>query len=339
MKFLKTVASMRAMIKEKGGPIKSTRTALRVFRHHGIQGLQDALIRPPAWHALPIGSDYAVEVPFQYVPPPRTRRVCAIVHAYYPELCLEIREYLENIPGDLDVYISTTSPGKRDEISHVFEGFNKGKVEIRIFENRGRDIAPKLVGFKDVYALYDFALSLHTKKSPHGGTPLENWRHYLYENLLGSSAIVSSIFELLEHDRVGLVFPQHFPYLRSSLGWGANFPRCRRLLKKMGLKLSPGASYDFPSGSMFWCRTKALTKLLSLNLDFKDFDDEAGQIDGTLAHAIERMFLFAVEGSGYTWAKISRPDLYPLQSAILPVHKAADLPALLPRVHRSLLRS
>lgn len=338
MKLLKAAASMRALIKEKGGPIKSTRTALRVLRHHGIRGLQDALIRPPTWHSLPIDCDYAFEVPFRYSPQFRKRRVCAIVHAFYPELCSEIRKYLENTPGSLDVYISTTSADKRERITQIFEGFSKGKVEVRLFENRGRDIAPKILGFKDIYAHYDFALSLHTKKSPHGGTPLENWRHYLYENLLGSPAIVSSIFELLEHDQVGMVFPQHFPYLRSSLGWGSNFPRCRRLLNRMGLKLRPDASYDFPSGSMFWCRTSALKKILDLNLKWKDFGDESGQIDGTLAHAIERMFLFAVEGSGHTWAKISRPDLYPTQSTILPVEAAADLSSLLPRVHRHLLR-
>jgi len=339
MKLNLPLNSFLTLIRRKGGLIKSARTAIRVLRHHGVQGLQDTIIAPAPWPDLPISGDYALEIPFRYTPKSQRRNVCAMVHAFYPELCSEIRGYLENVPGDLDLYISTTSQAKRKTIIDIFDGYQKGRVEVRVFENRGRDIAPKIVGFKDVYKKYDFALHIHTKKSPHGGNPLQQWRHYLYEHLLGSEEIVSSIFELLEDDHIGMVFPQHYPYLRSNLGWGANFPRCRRLLNKMHLKLAPDTSYDFPSGSMFWCRTDALRKLIDLNLTFKDFEEEAGQIDGTLAHAIERIFLFTVEGSGYTWAKISRPEFYPEQSTIFPVPAPRELRTLLPKVHRQLLKT
>lgn len=339
MKPIDAIRSMHGLVKQKGGLLKSVRTAIRVLRHRGVQGLREALITTAPWPELPILNDYAFEVPFRYTPDFQPRRVCAIVHAYYPELCCEIRTYLENVPGDLDLYISTTSAEKRESLRRVFEGYKKGSIEIRIFENRGRDIAPKIVGFKDVYEKYDFALHIHTKKSPHGGAPLHHWRHYLYEHLLGSPEVVSSIFCLLENDNVGIVFPQHLPYLRANLGWGANFPTCRRLLKKMQLKLAPATSYDFPSGSMFWCRTNALNKLLNLHLTFADFEREAGQIDGTLAHAIERIFLCAVEGSGYTWAKISRSNFYPEPSTILPVSAPAEVSTTLSRVHRRLLKT
>ena len=48
-----------------------------------------------------------------------------------------------------------------------------------IFPNRGRDVAPKFFGFADVYQRYEIFLHLHTKKSPHGGNVLANWRDYL----------------------------------------------------------------------------------------------------------------------------------------------------------------
>lgn len=341
-KYLSALRRARQLARAEGGLFPAAAKALRLYRQGGLQGIKQAL-RPPA-PAAPLPSnrpadneDYAFEVPFQMPAARDERRACAIIHAFYPELCAEMRGYLENVPGRLDLYISTTSDEKRRDIEAAFASYDKGSVEVRVFENRGRDIAPKLYGFSDVYDRYDLALSLHTKKSPHGGTPLADWRHYLYEHLLGSPQIVASIFELLKHDRVGMVFPQHLFYLRPILGWGANFTSCRALLRRMGVEINENVYLEFPTGSMFWCRTDALKSLRDLHLRFADFDDEAGQIDGTLAHAVERAFLYSVEASGYQWAKVSVRDLYPLHDTLIPVNAPSDIPAGLARVHRPLL--
>jgi lipopolysaccharide biosynthesis protein len=58
---------------------------------------------------------------------------------------------------------------------------------------------------------------------------------------------------------------------------------------------------------MFWARPAALRPLLGLGWRAEDFPDEEGQIDGTPAHAVERLFLFACEAAGYRWAKICDP--------------------------------
>lgn len=321
---------------------------MRILRSEGWQGVRARLSKPPepsvaparhAWNRPADEDDYAFELPFDEPSPRDGRRACAIVHAFYPELCPDVRRHLENVPGQLDVYISTTSEQKRDQIQQIFDGYDKGSVEIRVFENRGRDIAPKLVGFRDVYSRYDLALSLHTKKSPHAGAALEHWRDYLYKHLLGSPEIVQSIFELLARDRVGMVFPQHFFFLRDILGWGANFATCRALLARMDIAIDENVMLECPSGSMFWCRTEALARLLDQNLQFGDFDDETGQIDGTLAHAIERAFLYAVEANGYTWAKVGLRDLYPLPGTLIPVHEPADIDRGMQQVFRPLLIS
>ena len=347
-KYFRALRTMGALGISEGGLTGLVRKSVRMFRAEGLRGFK-RLFSAAVGGSVRSGpipnrprdvDDFAFEIPFGYpVSRDPALRACAVVHAFYPELMPQVRSYLERVPGQLDVYISTTSDEKRNIIEAVMQGYAGGAVEVRVFANRGRDIAPKLVGFADVYSKYDVALSLHTKKSPHGGEMLAPWRDYLYDHLLGSPEIVASIFELLRHDRIGMVFPQHFFPLRNHLAWGPNFDSTLALLEPLGVTIEPDVCLECPSGSMFWCRTDALQSLLDLHLTFDSFPDEAGQTDGTLAHAIERAFLYSIEGEGYQWAKVVLRSSYPLPSTILPVHSIVDIEQGMSRVYRPLLEA
>jgi len=50
---------------------------------------------------------------------------------------------------------------------------------------------------------------------------------------------------------------------------------------------------------MFWARAKALDALLGEELDINEFPLEEGQVNGTLAHAIERMLGEYVRQAGF----------------------------------------
>jgi len=47
---------------------------------------------------------------------------------------------------------------------------------------------------------------------------------------------------------------------------------------------------NFPVGTMFWARTAALKPLADLNLQWEDYTEEPIPIDGSMLHAIERIF-------------------------------------------------
>ena len=270
--------------------------------------------------------DFALAVPFEFAARPRTeRKIAAIVHAYYPEILPLVLEKLENAPGAVDLFLSTDTEEKRLALQETARTWRKGSVEIRVLPNRGRDIAAKLFGFRDVYARYELFLHLHTKRSPHGGEILARWRDYLFDTLLGSPEIANSILTLFDDPRVGIVFPQHLFEVRGILNWGYDYGLARGLMRRLGVEIDKNLVLEFPSGSMFWGRSAALRPLIDLDLGFDDFPEEAGQVDGTLAHAIERILLMVAESAGYEWSKVARRDLYPMQQTLLTAAGPDDL--------------
>ncbi|MGD9543929.1 MAG: rhamnan synthesis F family protein [Methylocystis sp.] len=280
--------------------------------------------------------DFALAAPFGFTPAQRERNIAVVIHCFYPEVLPLLLEKLHLLPCDADLFLSTNTQEKKAAIENICAHW-RGGVEVRIFPNRGRDVAPKIFGFADVYARYDIFLHLHTKKSPHGGDVLASWRDYLIDTLIGSRDIISSILSLFDDPKTGVVFPQHMFEIRGGLNWGYNYDIARALLKKVGIALNKNLPLEFPSGSMFWGRSAALRPLLDLNLSFEDFPVETGQIDGTLAHAIERTILMFAELSGHEWLKVARRDLYPLQHTLLEVTSPDDIPKARLKVFRPCL--
>ena len=264
--------------------------------------------------------DFSMGVPFGFVndeTPPPAFRIAAACHMFYADLSGEFRAALARIPGRLDVLLSTDTEDKCAEIAQTFMGWDKGEVDVRIVANRGRDIGPKLAAHGDLRHRYDLVLYLHSKRSI-GRTPDgsvlddgSDWRRYLLRTLAGSPAITGSILEAFRSDpRLGIVMAQHWDPVRIWINWGDNFFVARDLARRMGIGLTPAHSIDFPAGSMFWARPAALGPILDLGLRVEDFPDEPVQDDGTLAHAIERLFLFACEAAGYRWVKCALRLLY-----------------------------
>lgn len=279
--------------------------------------------------ARPIEMDYSVTVPFKLhegdnIDPPK---IAAIVHLYYEDLAAEFRSYLANSPIDMDVYISTTDDFKADVITRAFQGWKKGTVEVRVVPNRGRDIASKVISFRDVYDRYKYVLCLHGKRSHHASV-LAPWRHFLLESLIGSQEIVTSVLSAFEQNpQLGLIASQHFEPMRHWANWGGNFKAADGLAQEMGFVLQENDPLDFPSGSMFWVRSEAIKPLLDLNLQIDRFDEETGQTDATFAHAIERIFFHTCEHAGFHWIKIARPELFEHTPAIIEIDSVAELGA------------
>jgi Rhamnan synthesis protein F len=297
-----------------------------------------------AYGALPASrprrsSDRVIAVPFEFTIEPQQLaelRIAVFAHIFYPELSAEIANALVNIPIRFDLFVSTDSEEKKAEIDRQLQFFGPGRCVIRVFPNRGRDIAPFLVGFRDEIGRYDVIGHFHSKNSRHNDI-LFGWREYSFRQLFGSPTVVGSVLYALQSGHVDFLFPDHFGSVIQSLNYGFDYEHMKRLLARIGVSFSKDVLLEFPSGSMFWARSRALAPLLELNLQFEDFPPEQGQIDGTLADAIERCFLFLVEQAGGRWAKIVQPDDCADKDRLIPVCSSPDIGVAVTRTSRRLL--
>ena len=241
-------------------------------------------------------------------PPGLTRSlpapVVVVIHAYYPDLLPEMLEFLGSWGFPYELHLTAPPECADDLLAHLSRAGIQGVVHS--FENRGRDILPFLQVARQLATAEErLILKLHTKRSLHRGDG-EVWRRDLMTKLLAPDSAGPIVQAMLADSRVGMVAPEgHVLSLRSF--WGSNRSNVEGLAQRLGLPPVVPEQLAFVGGSMFWCRTAALRPLLALDLDVGDFDPEAGQVDGTLAHAIERVFSLSTLRAGLRLTESNAP--------------------------------
>jgi lipopolysaccharide biosynthesis protein len=213
------------------------------------------------------------------------------IHIHYPEIWCEIDAYLQALPSQFNLFISISenaaeSKKLKDKILSQYSG-----SQVKIVKNKGRDILPFLLFTNEIISSgCKYLCKIHTKKSFHR-TDGHVWRKELFEKLLGSKKIIELIHNYFSnYMNIGIIGPEGH-LLNTKNYWGENKPLVSKLIKKMNYEIND--EYHFIAGSMFWIRVEVLKELLKLDLREDDFESEhdlMGIKDGTLSHAIERIF-------------------------------------------------
>ena len=222
-------------------------------------------------------------------------RVALHLHVYYADLLPDMVERLALNTLQPDLFISIADDADRPQVEAALAHYLGRIVAIERMPNRGRDIGPMLTAFRErLMGEYDFIGHLHTKKSidVRDKAMGVKWYHFLLENLLGGAAGASAdaaIAAMQADATIGMVFPGD-PYV---LGLGANRTHALELGARLGLAHLP-EHFMFPVGSMFWARTAALAPIMDLAFDWDDYPDEPLPYDGTMLHALERLFALSL---------------------------------------------
>jgi hypothetical protein len=230
-------------------------------------------------------------------------------HFHYPEF---IGDFLKRLGGQdrrIDLYLTATTDAAAEELRQGAAGYIQGSLSVTTVSNKGRDIGPFLQFLQSTTPMnYDAVGHFHGKKSDHMATGLgASWRTFLWENLLGGRERMIDVIiaEFEKTPDLGLVFAED-PRLN---GWGENQAFAEALASRMQLKLSFPTSFDFPAGTMFWARPKALKPLIDLDLQASEYPSEPIGVDGTILHAIERLIPFVVEKQGFSIATTRTPGV------------------------------
>lgn len=236
-------------------------------------------------------------------------KVAVVLHVYFPELVGELLDQLGNLPVGFDLIV-TNSSGAELEIDRSRLPMLRNLFVLKT-PNVGRDIYPlAAVVNSGLLRGAELVLKVHTKSSPWRESHSKlsgsgaQWRQSFLAQLLGSEENVRSILASFAEDRsLGVVTSDGNVLGREF--WGGDAAIAQALLRRLELRLDR-EQLRFPAGSMYWIRGFVLQGLRALSLTADDFEPEAGQVDGTTAHAIERLVGILSEEAGFAIAERSQ---------------------------------
>jgi lipopolysaccharide biosynthesis protein len=224
----------------------------------------------------------------------KRENTAVFAHFFYDELVQEtLEKYLVHSIGRADLFVSITGGVSLDSVRSLVERY--GNVYVHAVENRGRDVKPFIEMYRVAQALgYKVGFKIHGKRSPHR-LDGARWRGALIDPLFRSAEVLDGhIQNILKNPQLHLLLPDgslvDLGVLEINQG---NRKWLDFILTKSNLKQHVGTyRFHFAAGTMFGFRMDAFKFLLNDEVFANEsFEIEAGQLDGTFAHAVERVLV------------------------------------------------
>lgn len=213
----------------------------------------------------------------------RNAELAVVVHVYYPDMWPQLRDHLQRMTQPHDLFVTVPSRA----VANVIHPSHARAVEV--VPNVGRDVLPFLQVGRVLRDLgYSSVLKIHTKRNDRDSGS-SHWRDSTLSTLVAQSGI-EEVSRLLQLPDTGLIGVGDFYYSATTTE-----PDVLRYMSEIISALRPGsngmerlAGVGFFAGTMFWARMDAISDLL--DIDPRVFPREMGRVDGTPAHALERLF-------------------------------------------------
>lgn len=238
-------------------------------------------------HSEMVGSALDDSAPIKAQKNSEAEDFAIVIHAFYIDVFERLLPRI-NESKDLGIRLYITCPELNAQPIRELLANSDIPFHIFPFANHGRDILPFIQVLPVIiHANHPFLVKIHTKKTLHRSDG-DRWLNELTKDLIGRDAL-THIKHRFEHNEdlgiigpSGNVLPTHF-YL------GSNLFHIKKLLERLNIDYEAFLGSTFVAGSMMAAKTRALIPLNNIGLSASEFEEEAGQVDGTIAHAIERI--------------------------------------------------
>ena len=178
----------------------------------------------------------------------KENKVALVMHLFFEDLLEESYHYVASMPQNSDINLTTDTEKKKEAIEKVFAKLPCNKLEVRVIQNRGRDVSSLLVGVKDVIMQYDIVCFAHDKKTAQvkPGTMGASFACKCFENTLSNKMYVANVINtFVNNPRMGILSPPEpnhgafYPTI--GFEWGPNFDITRKLARELGIRVPMNA--------------------------------------------------------------------------------------------------
>lgn len=266
------------------------------------------------------------EPPYQASGDAVYKKTAVIAHLYYDEMFLTCMDYLNRIPENIELYITTPNKNIVKRARAAFGDAGRTHVHIMQIPNKGRDMGALLVACKEIMDNYEYVCFVHDKKTKASVGPATIGKSFFYnmwENMLKSTAYIENVLGLFERNsRLGFLAPPqpvHAEFFSSiGLEWHNDYQNTVDLANKLGIRANFSADIQcFALSNVFWCRAKALKPLFDYGFTYEDLPTEPMPLDGTVSHALERIYPYVAQSTGYYSGIVMNTDYASLQNTNL----------------------
>lgn len=207
---------------------------------------------------------------------------------------------LRQLPINSTFFVSTTLD-KKEVVKQLVQR-EIPNAQFFAFENKGRDIGA-LISLTKLVALdsYDLVLKLHTGNTDfYSDIDNERWLTELVWSLIPNGRVNLVLDYFSKNSSVGVAGPHGHRWALKKLFYNENTVKHWNNLTSGRSQNQFPADPHFVAGGMFWARGRFFKGFTDLNLLQNQFETDSPELDGTLAHALERYVPLIAHDQGLT---------------------------------------
>lgn len=218
----------------------------------------------------------------------QTPSIAVVLHLSNLDVWHQYWTALKKLPSNASFFISTTLE-QQEAVTQIVQK-DLAQAHFFAFENRGRDFGALISLIKQVpLHQFDLVLKLHTGNTEYySEIPNDQWLMELVNRLLPKGRL-NLIFKHFNNDTsIGLLGPRENHWSLKKLFFNEDTVKHWNMLTGIrNQSVFPEDPY-FMAGGMFWARGSIFKGFADLSLSQSQFEVNSKELDGTLAHALER---------------------------------------------------